>query len=167
MRTTCFRSLLQTASPNASTISIRSASLQPFSPEQWNQHREDRIQLVHCYQNNVQLQEPRSYLTADAVTFAFHARSGSVSSTSMSPTATAAVWLGRRSPCTRSPGTSPLAPPSAGASSGTSRTRSGSPSGSTRRCSRTSSSGTRRSRRWGRRTTRRRTSCCGSCSPAT
>uniref|UniRef100_A0A0E0L0R8 GH10 domain-containing protein n=1 Tax=Oryza punctata TaxID=4537 RepID=A0A0E0L0R8_ORYPU len=35
----------QTASPNASTISIRSASLQPFSPEQWNQHREDRIQL--------------------------------------------------------------------------------------------------------------------------
>ncbi|XP_025824051.1 uncharacterized protein LOC112899695 isoform X1 [Panicum hallii] len=36
----------QTASPNASTISIRSASLQPFSPEQWNQHREDRIQLI-------------------------------------------------------------------------------------------------------------------------
>ncbi|TVU13335.1 hypothetical protein EJB05_40387 [Eragrostis curvula] len=36
----------QTASPNASTISIRSASLQPFSPDQWNQHREDRIQLI-------------------------------------------------------------------------------------------------------------------------
>ncbi|KQJ81981.1 uncharacterized protein LOC100828464 [Brachypodium distachyon] len=36
----------QTASPNASTVSIRSASLQPFSPEQWSQHREDRIQLI-------------------------------------------------------------------------------------------------------------------------
>ncbi|CAN6207675.1 unnamed protein product [Urochloa humidicola] len=36
----------QTASPNASTISIRSASLQPFSPDEWNQHREDRIQLI-------------------------------------------------------------------------------------------------------------------------
>ncbi|KAF8651901.1 hypothetical protein HU200_063100 [Digitaria exilis] len=37
---------LQTASPNASTISIRSASLQPFSPDNWNQHREDRIQMI-------------------------------------------------------------------------------------------------------------------------
>ncbi|XP_066346439.1 endo-1,4-beta-xylanase 4-like [Miscanthus floridulus] len=36
----------QTATPNASTISIRSASLQPFSPDEWNQHREDRIQLI-------------------------------------------------------------------------------------------------------------------------
>lgn len=37
---------LQTASPNASTISIRSPSLQPFSPDQWNQHREERIQQI-------------------------------------------------------------------------------------------------------------------------
>ncbi|KAI4968142.1 hypothetical protein ZWY2020_005254 [Hordeum vulgare] len=36
----------QAATANASMVSIRSASLQPFSPEQWSQHREDRIQLI-------------------------------------------------------------------------------------------------------------------------
>uniref|UniRef100_A0ACD5WS95 Uncharacterized protein n=1 Tax=Avena sativa TaxID=4498 RepID=A0ACD5WS95_AVESA len=47
----------QTASPNASMVSIRSASLQPFSPEQWSQHREDRIELIRKRSVNVHVSD--------------------------------------------------------------------------------------------------------------